>query len=132
MTAQLGSMWFLMLNAAWFVVWILINTGVLPLVAPFDPYPFGLLTMVVSLEAIILAIFVLISQNRGEKIDEIRDEVDLQVDMIAEREITKILELLTRVAEKNGIDLSKDVELHDMLRPTNTEKIEKTLEEQIG
>lgn len=131
MTGKLGSMGFLLLNATWFLVWILINTGKLPFIAPFDPFPFGLLTMIVSLEAIILAIFVLIAQNRAEKVDDLREEVDLQVDMIAEREITKILKLVTQLAEKQGIDLSRDEELRGMLEPTNTERIEATLEKQI-
>src|SRR5688572_11852637 len=55
-TARLGSMLFLFLNAVWFFIWIVINAGFVPLIPPFDPFPFGLLTMIVSLEAIFLAI----------------------------------------------------------------------------
>lgn len=131
MTENVGSMKFLTLNVIWFAVWIMLNLGMIPGVVPFDPFPFGLLTMIVSLEAIILAIFVLISQNRAEKIDEIRQEVDLQVDMITEEEITKLLKLVTLLLAKQGIDLSDDAELQEMLTPTNVGKLESILEQQI-
>src|SRR5687767_3430484 len=108
MTSLMGSMPFLMINVLWFAVWIIINLGLIPGIEPFDPFPFGLLTMVVSLEAIALAIIVLISQNRSVKIAELREEVDLQVDMQTEREITKLLRLLSAVAEKHGIDVTGD------------------------
>ena len=64
MTAGFGSMPFLIANCVWFVVWIAANTGLVHGLPEFDPFPFGLLTMIVSLEAIILAIVVLISQNQ--------------------------------------------------------------------
>lgn len=131
MTAKFGSMAFLLLNALWFSSWILINTGFIPGVVPFDPFPFGLLTMVVSLEAIFLAITVLIAQNRAAKTDDLREEVGLQINTIAEEEITKMMELQVLLLEKSGIDVSNDAELKKMLEPTDTSKIEKTLEKQI-
>ncbi len=130
-TSKLGSMGFLFINAIWFFLWISINTGFFPIVPPFDPFPFGLLTMVVSLEAIFLAIIVLISQNRASKIDDLREEVDLQINTIAEEEITKIMELQVLLLKKNGIDVSKDVELQEMLEPIDPEHIEKTIEQQL-
>lgn len=130
-TAHLGSMTFLSLNAAWFLTWIVINIGLIPIIAPFDPFPFGLLTMVVSLEAIFLAIIVLISQNRASKIDDLREEVDLQINTIAEEEITKIIELQVLLLKKSGIDVSSDSELQQMLEPIDADKIEQTLEKQI-
>lgn len=131
LTSQLGSMRFLFINATWFFTWIAINTGLLPIVPPFDPFPFGLLTMIVSLEAIFLAIIVLISQNRASKIDDLREEVDLQINTIAEEEITKMIELQILLLNKNGIDVSKDEELQEMLKPTDPEKIEKSLRIQL-
>ncbi len=91
-TSVAGSFSFLLLNLLWFLGWILINTNTIsvPGIVAFDPFPFGLLTMIVSLEAIALAILVLISQNRASKIDDIREEIDLQVNVTAEQEITKI------------------------------------------
>lgn len=130
-TNTFGTMAFLIINVIWFTVWLGWNTNLIPGVQPFDPFPFGLLTTIVSLEAIILAIFVLISQNRAERVDDLRQEMDLQVDMIAEEELTKLLRMVSLLMEKNGIDLSQDKELQRMLAPTNVEKLEKILENQI-
>lgn len=126
-----GSLTFLAFNVIWFLCWILINLGIIPGVKVFDPYPFGLLTMIVSLEAIVLATFVLIAQNRQDQVDDLREEVDLQVDIITEQEITKLLRILTIFLEKNGFDLKDDKELESMLKVTNMEKIETALEKQI-
>lgn len=126
-----GSMPFLAANVVWFVFWIVINLGLIPQVMPFDPFPFGLLTMIVSLEAILLATFVLISQNRAAKIDDLREEIDLQLDVIAEEEITKVMEVVVLIAKKNGIDLSEDQVLKEMLKPIDKNKIERTLQRQI-
>lgn len=131
MTARLGSIYFLVANGVWFTLWILINIGAISGIAPFDPFPFGLLTMIVSLEAIILAIFVLISQNRSAQVDDLREEIDLQVDIITEEELTKLMKMTKILMEKNGIDLSNDKELQAMLKPANVSKIEKILEKQV-
>jgi uncharacterized membrane protein len=132
LTIGFGSMIFLILNAAWFVIWIVINLGLIPGVEPFDPFPFGFLTMIVSLEAIMLAIIVLMSQNRAAKIADLREEVDLQVDVTTEMELTKLLQLVVMLLEKEGIDLSHDTKLREMLQPTDTEKIEKTVEKEVA
>jgi uncharacterized membrane protein len=68
-----GNMWFVYLHVAWFTFWILANNGDIPGIKPFDPFPYGLLTMVVSLEAIFLATFILINQNRQALVDTYRD-----------------------------------------------------------
>ncbi len=131
MTNTLGNIYFLALNILWFIVWILINIGAISSVPPFDPFPFGLLTMIVSLEAIILAIFVLISQNRAAQVDDLREEIDLQVDIITEQELTKLIHMTSILMEKNGIDISGDKELQAMIKPTNMDRIEKILEKQV-
>jgi len=132
MTERFGSMAFFIINALWFFCWILINTNLIPGVKPFDPFPFGLLTMIVSLEAIFLAIIVLISQNRASKIDDIREEIGLQMTTIAEEEITKIMKLQVMLLKKQGIDLSDDKELQQMLQPTDKGRIEKKLEKDLS
>ena len=131
MTNAFGSITFLVINVIWFVFWILWNIGDIPGVMKFDPYPFGLLTMIVSLEAIILSIFVLISQNRSTKVNDLREETDLQIDVITEQELTKVMTIVALLAEKQGIDLSQDKTLQEMLKPLNTTKIEKALERQV-
>jgi CRP/FNR family transcriptional regulator, cyclic AMP receptor protein len=91
-----GSMWFLLINAIWFIVWIAVNT--LPLGVPaFDPYPFGLLTMIVSLEAIFLSCFVLISQNRQAEKDRVRSDIEYEVNIKAELEVAHLHEKTDRI-----------------------------------
>jgi uncharacterized membrane protein len=91
-----GSMPFLLINFVWFVGWIALNT--LPLgVAQFDPYPFGLLTMIVSLEAIFLSCFVLISQNRQAEKDHVRSDVEYEVNIKAELEVAHLHEKTDRI-----------------------------------
>ncbi|MFA6077074.1 MAG: DUF1003 domain-containing protein [Candidatus Paceibacterota bacterium] len=131
MTSSFGSMAFLLLNIFLFTGWILINTNQIKWIPPFDPFPFNLLTMVVSLEAIFLAIFVLISQNRNSKIDDLREETHLQVNLISEKEITKLMQMLAIVLERQGVDLSEDPELRKLLKPISEEEIERKLEEEI-
>ena len=131
MTEVFGSNIFLWLNVLLFVLWILVNTNKISFLAPFDPYPFNLLTNVVSLEAIILAIFVLISQNRTAKIDDLREETHLQLSVISELEVTKIMKMLALLLDKQGIDLSQDPELQQMIRPVSEEEIERKLEKEI-
>lgn len=130
-TARFGSMTFLGINIAWFLIWIIANTGLIPGIKSFDPFPFGLLTMVVSLEAIFLSIVVLISQNRAARIDDLREEIDLQINTIAEEEITKMIELQVMLLKNQGIDVSGDLELKQMLEPTDKTAIEKALKKQI-
>jgi uncharacterized membrane protein len=90
-----GSMLFLFLHAAWFVVWVSLNTFLAPLFFPaggFDPFPFGLLTMIVSLEAIFLSCFVLISANRQAEKDKVRADVEYDVNIKAEMEVAHLHE----------------------------------------
>ncbi len=131
LTRSFGSMTFLALNALWFAGWIVVNVGWVPGVAPFDPYPFGLLTMVVSLEAIILAIVVLISQNRQTRVQDLGQEIDMQVNIISEREITKIMQLLMLLLKKHQVQVDIDSELTEMLEPTDTTYIEHILAHQL-
>jgi len=130
-TDRFGSMTFLGINLAWFFIWIIVNIGLIPGIESFDPFPFGLLTMVVSLEAIFLSIVVLISQNRAARIDDLREEIDLQINTIAEEEITKMMELQVVLLKKQGIDVSGDQELKQMLEPTDKTAIEKALQKQF-
>ena len=94
-----GSMYFLLLNAIWFIVWISIN--VFPLgIEQFDPFPFGLLTMIVSLEAIFLSCFVLISQNRQSEKDHIRSDIEYGINIKAELEVAHLHEKIDHVHEQ--------------------------------
>ena len=127
----LGTVEFLIFNLSLFGTWIVLNSGVISGLKPFDPYPHAFLTTTVSLEAIILAISVLITQNRQERINSLREEMGLQIDIITEQENTKILKTLAEVLKKMGVDVTHDPELKKMLEPLNQEEIERQLEEQL-
>ena len=131
-----GSMPFVWFHVVWFGFWILLNLGLFGMPI-FDPFPYGLLTMVVSLEAIFLSTFILVSQNRQAQLVDRHAELDLQVNLLAEHEITRILSVVTALAEHSKIkipkinaenqELTKDVRpevvLHELkngeVRPTN-------------
>ena len=130
LTSVFGSFLFLSLNVLFFILWILANTGNLAGVTPFDTFPFPLMTTIVSLEAIILTLIVLMSQNRQSFISSLREEVDMQVNIASEREITKILQLLVKIVEKQGIKLN-DKEINEMLKEIEVSYIERKLEEQL-
>jgi uncharacterized membrane protein len=122
---------FLILHAVWFVVWIPWNLGWYGF-REFDPFPFGLLTMIVSLEAIFLTIFVLMSQKRESAIGELREELMLQVNLRMEEEVTKTLQLVAGLYTRLGHVMAEDEELGDMLRPLDLITIERELTEEIA
>ena len=122
---------FLVAHVVWFAIWIVWNTGLLGL-EPFDPYPFGFLTMVVSLEAIFLSIFVLMAQKRESAIAELREELSLQVSLRMEQEVTKSLQLVAGLYTRLGYKFAEDAELHEMLQPLDVKNIERELLEQIS
>ena len=121
---------FLLVHLVWFAVWITWNTGLLGLPA-IDPFPFGLLTMIVSLEAICLAIFVLIGQSREAAIAELREELTLQINLRMEAEVTKGLQLVAGLYTRLGYRFSEDDELREMLKALDPESMERELMEQI-
>lgn len=104
LVALAGTGMFAVLHLVWFAVWIVINSGVVHGVPVFDPYPFNFLTMAVSLEAIFIAIGVLISQNRMARQADRRAHLDLQINLLAEQESTATLRLLGRIAERLGLE----------------------------
>ncbi|MEA2552874.1 MAG: hypothetical protein QOJ65_1050 [Fimbriimonadaceae bacterium] len=109
-----GSMVFLYVHVVWFGVWIAVNLGWIGHARQFDPFPFGLLTMIVSLEAIFLSTLVMISQNRqADQADE-RADLDLQIDMLGEYEITKILQIVTGIGKKLDVAGCDDDEIKEL------------------
>ena len=131
LNAVASSTPFLVAHTLWFTVWILWNTRLLGL-EPFDPFPFGLLTMIVSLEAIFLSIFVLMAQKRDSAIAELREEMSLQVSLRLEEEVTKTLQLVAGLYTRLGHKVGEDPELHEMLQPLDIAKIERELVLQIA
>ncbi|HEY4217034.1 MAG TPA: DUF1003 domain-containing protein [Gemmatimonadaceae bacterium] len=122
---------YLVIHLVWFGLWIPWNLGWfgLPL---FDPYPFGLLTMIVSLEAIFLSIFVLMAQKRESAIAELREEMALQVSLRIEEESTKTLQLVAGLYTRLGHRVAEDPELMAMMQPLDVAALEKDLMTQIA
>jgi uncharacterized membrane protein len=130
----IGSVPFLLFHLALFVIWMSINLKLISGMAQFDPFPFGLLTMVLTLEQSLLTVFILISQNRQADIDELRNEIDLQINVLAEEEISKALRLLRLIGERLDIDeITNDAELRIMETSLDHEEMEKeTVQELSG
>jgi len=99
---------FVVFHVVWFSTWIAINAEGVPGVPAFDPFPYSLLTMIVSLEAIFLSAFLLVSQNRMQELAEQRAELDLHVNLLAEREATEVLRKLTRLEAALGVEAEED------------------------
>jgi uncharacterized membrane protein len=131
LNAVASSSPYLILHAVWFALWIPWNLGWLGL-PKFDPYPFGLLTMIVSLEAIFLSIFVLMAQKRESAIAELREELALQVNLRIEEEMTKTLQLVAGLYTRLGHRVAEDPELHDMMQPLDVAGLERALASQIA
>ncbi|WP_435010390.1 DUF1003 domain-containing protein [Tundrisphaera lichenicola] len=122
-TAWSGSMPFVFVHAAWFAGWVVSNLGWFGPRWMFDPFPFGLLTMIVSLEAIFLATFVLLSQNRQAEVAEQRAELDLQINLLSEYELTRVLKLVDAIADHLGLAEGRDPELEDLKRDVSPEAV---------
>ena len=121
-TSASGRMIFVYIHIVWFGIWILINTGKFGM-RIFDPFPYGLLTMVVSLEAIFLSTFVLISQNRLSAESDRRADLDLQIGLLTEHELTRVLQMLDAIQNKLGVEDRKDKELADLEMETRPEDV---------
>jgi uncharacterized membrane protein len=124
---QAGRSWFIALHGVWFIAWIILNAGIVPWLHPFDPYPYQFLTFVVSLEAIFLSLFILMSQNRGARQADERAHLDLQINLLSEQESTKMLEMLQSLCEYHGIAKAKDPEMEKLMMATKPEELLKEL-----
>jgi uncharacterized membrane protein len=116
-TAFSGSMLFVALHVLWFGSWVVLNAGLFGLPA-FDPMPFSFLTVIVSLEAIFLSTFVLISQNRQSLRADRRAIIDLEMNTIAEREITKLMTMVEEIHNEIGLSHRHDPEIQQMKEET--------------
>jgi uncharacterized membrane protein len=120
----------LFLHFGWFGFWVLANLGIIPGITPFDPFPFPLLTMTVSLEAIFLSLFVLASQNRMSRQADKRAHLDLQIDLLAEREMTVVLRLLQDIARHLDVKVSVTPDqIRDLVKDTDIHKLTDKLDE---
>jgi uncharacterized membrane protein len=125
-----GSGPVLALHVVWFGGWVTVNAGAIPGIAPFDPFPFPFLAMTVSLEAIFLALFVLASQNRLARQADKRSHLNLQIDLLAEREMTAVLQLLQDIARHLEVHTTVTPEhLRDLIKKTDVRRLTDRMEE---
>jgi uncharacterized membrane protein len=125
-----GSGPVLILHVMWFGAWVTVNAGVIPGIRPLDPFPFPFLTMTVSLEAIFLALVVLASQNRLARQSDKRSHLDLQIDLLAEREMTAVLQLLQDIARHLDVPTTVTPEqLQDLMKKTDLRHLTNRMEE---
>jgi uncharacterized membrane protein len=108
-----GTIGFFMLHVIWFTAWVLANTGFFGPEYMFDPFPFGLLTMIVSLEAIFLSTFILISQNIAAKKSELRAEHEYQVNLETEKNVAEILAMVKDIRTENSIRTEHIVDIKE-------------------
>ena len=125
--AFVGSIWFVALHVVAFGGWLLVNSGLWRSLV-FDPYPFTLLGTLVSCESVILTTFVLIKQNReGERASQ-RANLDLQVNLLSEKELTKVLQMVHRISAQIGAEQPQDPELDELLADTAVNAMAEKLE----
>lgn len=128
-TTLAGSTPFIIFHIIWFGGWVLLNLRLIPGIKSFDPFPFSFLTLIVSLEAIFLALLVLKSQNRMTKEADKRAHIDLQINMIAEQEGTTILKMIKRIGKHLGLEEELDETIQQLSRETDVTQVAKTLDE---
>lgn len=127
-----GSIPFVVLHLIWFAVWVVINMGLIFGKWKFDPYPFALLCMLVSLEGVLLSTFVLIKQNRMSRRADQRAHLDLQINLLSEREVTKILQLQRLICARLQIEEAVyDPEAAELSHVTAVDNIARQLDEKL-
>jgi uncharacterized membrane protein len=126
-----GSATAIVIHLIWFALWILMNVHAIRGIAAFDPFPFSFLTMVVSLEAIFLTLFVLISQNRMSEEADRRALLDLEINILAERETTMILRMLNEISGHLKVDGSTRNELKELLEETRIDELAQKLDDAL-
>lgn len=128
-----GTVTFVVLHLVLFAGWAAINSGLVSFIPKFDPYPFSLLCMLVSMEGVLLACFVLIKQNRAGKHADRRAHLDLQVNLLAEKEITKVIQMLERIAAHLNIERGVvDGEAHELGGVTALGDLARELDEKLA
>jgi uncharacterized membrane protein len=127
-----GSAAFLLLHVFFLLAWVAINIGRIPGIRPFDPFPFGILSIAVSSEAVFLTIFVLISQNRMSRQAEKRAHLDLQVGMLAEQELTTLLQMQQKICRHLGVNVTEEKqEVQDFAKATDVHELARELDQKL-
>src|SRR5439155_10579507 len=123
------SMTFVYLHTLVFGGWILVNLGTIPGIQPFDPFPFAMLAMIASVEAIFLSTFVLISQNRMAALADKRADLDLQINLLAEHEITRLISMVDTILRHLGIEDAREPDVEELKQDIAPEVVLQEIEE---
>jgi uncharacterized membrane protein len=127
-----GSLVFVMIQALLVLGWILVNARGVPGIPPFDPYPFSLLGLMVAVEAVVLSSFILMRQNRMTKRAERRDHLNLQLDLIAEKEVTKLLQMVRALCAHLELNqIAEDQELKEFTKATSVETLTQRIDDTL-
>jgi uncharacterized membrane protein len=126
-----GTVIFVLLHLVWFGLWAAINLGLLGVAPAFDPYPFQLLCMLVSLEGVLLSTFVLIKQNRMSNRADRRAHLDLQINLLTEKEVTKVIQMLERISDHLGLTDHGDAETRELGQETAVDELARELDQRL-
>jgi uncharacterized membrane protein len=127
-----GSLPFVVLHLVLVIAWLLVNSGQISGVRPFDPWPFSLLGVIVAVEAVILSSFILMRQNRMMRRGKRRDHLNLQVDLLAEKEITTLLQMVRAICGHLGLQsIVADKDIRELSQNTSIESLSQTLEDRL-
>lgn len=130
-TRVMGSMSFVVFHLLLFGIWFVVNLGLTPL-RPFDPFPFGILTLIVSAEGVLLAIFVLVSQNRMSRQANQRAHLNLQISLLAEQETTQLLQKVQAIMKRLGVeDPEQDPAIRHLAEDTHLETLAEELRKSL-
>jgi uncharacterized membrane protein len=130
--AFVGSLTFVVLHLALVAAWVVVNTGRIPGVKPFDPWPFSLLGVMVAVEAVVLSSFIIMRQNRMMRRGEQRDHLNLQIDLLAEKEITALLQMVRALCAHMGLqNIAADKDIRELSQNTSIESLHQKLEERL-
>jgi uncharacterized membrane protein len=130
--AFVGSLTFISIHALWFAAWILVNTLQIPHAPHFDPLPFPILDVMVAIEAIFLASFIVMRQSRLSRRSDERDHLILQVLLLAEKEVTAVLQIERQIAARVGLsEVAKDSEITQLSQRTSIDDVAQSLKESM-
>jgi uncharacterized membrane protein len=130
LTGFIGRPSFVAAHLAFLATWFVVNSGLVPGVRAFDPFPFGILTLVVSTEGVLLTLFVLISQNRMVRQADLRAHLTLQIGLLAEKEATRTLEIVERLSERLQLG-EPDERARTLVAPTDVSMLADELKQRL-
>ncbi len=129
-TSLIGRLSFVVGHLVVMLGWFAVNLAVVPGLRPFDPFPFGILTLIVSAEGVLLALFILTSQNRMSRQADLRAHLTLQVSLLAETESTRMLQILETLGDRLGL-AAPDEEAKGLVTPTDVPRLARELKEKL-